>query len=121
MLNPDGVYRGHYRTDQRGVNLNRVYLNPDPEYHSSVFGARSLILFYHHFYQTEDGASVTGDAKSGKGPCYANNLKENRTQDEKSASETQSSPASCEDEQSQKRALSRVSCDVVKPCCFRLL
>nr|XP_018672540.1 cytosolic carboxypeptidase-like protein 5 isoform X1 [Ciona intestinalis] len=52
MLNPDGVYRGHYRTDQKGVNLNRVYLNPDPENHASIFAASSLILFYHHYYKT---------------------------------------------------------------------
>jgi hypothetical protein len=48
MLNPDGVYRGHYRTDQRGVNLNRVYLNPDQELHPSIFAARSLLLYYHN-------------------------------------------------------------------------
>jgi len=52
MLNPDGVALGHYRTDVFGVNLNRVYVNPDPINHSAIFGAKSLLLFYHLFYST---------------------------------------------------------------------
>ena len=47
MLNPDGVKRGHYRTDPRGVNLNRVYTDPDHLLHPSIFAAKS-ILSYHH-------------------------------------------------------------------------
>lgn len=47
MLNPDGVARGHYRTDTRGVNLNRVYLNPDHQLHPSIFAARSIMLHHH--------------------------------------------------------------------------
>ena len=46
MLNPDGVKRGHYRTDQRGVNLNRVYIDPDPHLHPSIFAAKSIILYH---------------------------------------------------------------------------
>mmetsp|Transcript_21725 Transcript_21725/g.3593 ORF Transcript_21725/g.3593 Transcript_21725/m.3593 type:complete len:91 (+) Transcript_21725:656-928(+) len=38
MLNPDGVYRGYYRTDTNGVNLNRVYKNPDPYLHPTIYG-----------------------------------------------------------------------------------
>lgn len=48
LLNPDGVKRGHYRTDQMGVNLNRVYLDPNPKLHPTIFAAKSLVAYHYN-------------------------------------------------------------------------
>ena len=47
MLNPDGVYHGHYRSDTRGVNLNRVYFKARPEVHPSVAACLKLARKLH--------------------------------------------------------------------------
>ncbi|XP_066598204.1 cytosolic carboxypeptidase-like protein 5 [Prorops nasuta] len=54
MLNPDGVARGHYRMDTRGINLNRVYLNPSEKDHPTIYAAWSLIRYYHNLYKISD-------------------------------------------------------------------
>lgn len=46
MLNPDGVYNGHYRMDIFNQNLNRFYLNPDPFRQPSAFAVRNLGEYY---------------------------------------------------------------------------
>eukprot|EP00906_Rhabdomonas_costata_P020802 RCo030266 len=44
MLNPDGVALGHYRCDSNGFDLNRVWKNPHPELHPTVYHAKQLLL-----------------------------------------------------------------------------
>ena len=58
MLNPDGVYRGHFRVDQNGINLNRCYAYPSMLDHPSIYATKlyieniiaSRICFYLDFH-----------------------------------------------------------------------
>lgn len=43
MLNPDGVHRGHFRSDSMGVNLNRMYATPSPTKQPSIWAAKQII------------------------------------------------------------------------------
>ena len=61
MLNPDGVVNGHYRTDCRGVNLNRVYGRPIFELHPQIFASRKLLLYAHHRKEIFENFSTAAD------------------------------------------------------------
>jgi hypothetical protein len=43
MLNPDGVINGNYRTSLAGCDLNRKWLNPDPQLHPTIYHTKELI------------------------------------------------------------------------------
>ena len=38
MINPDGVYHGHYRFDVYNQNLNRYYINPSLKLQPAIYG-----------------------------------------------------------------------------------
>ena len=47
LVNPDGVARGHQRTDTWGQNLNRCYMAPTPEREPTVYAIREALLDWH--------------------------------------------------------------------------
>ena len=47
MLNPDGVYRGHFRADSRGVDLNRSYATATAEEQPSTYAVMALVRQLH--------------------------------------------------------------------------
>ena len=81
IINPDGVVRGHYRTDARGQNLNRYYNTPDVALQPQCYAYRQLVWYCHQQYRLdqttppgplpssinfEDGAAdVVEDSNSG--------------------------------------------------------
>lgn len=42
-LNPDGIYRGYYRLDTLGQNLNRHYLDPSPETQPTTLSVKNVL------------------------------------------------------------------------------
>ncbi|CAD8121016.1 unnamed protein product [Paramecium sonneborni] len=47
IINPDGVYRGHYRTDSLCQNLNRYYLSPSKEDHPTIYAVKEYLMRLH--------------------------------------------------------------------------
>lgn len=43
FLNPDGVYRGHYRSDTNGRNLNRMYVSYTKEKEPTIYAVHRII------------------------------------------------------------------------------
>lgn len=43
MLNPDGIYRGYYRVDTKGQNLNRYYTDPKLDLQPTIYATKKVI------------------------------------------------------------------------------
>jgi len=67
IINPDGVARGHYRTDARGQNLNRFYRNPNQGTEPQCYAYRQLVWYCHNNYRLphapEAAKMPAGDAE----------------------------------------------------------
>jgi hypothetical protein len=48
ILNPDGVYRGNFRADQNGINLNRCYTEPSIIDHPTIYAAKWYFTYLHN-------------------------------------------------------------------------
>ena len=77
ILNPDGVVRGYWRNDTQGLNLNRVYSEPDPVRHPTIYACKQAIMHeYHkqklhiytdlHAHATKRGCFVFGNTIANK-------------------------------------------------------
>ena len=77
MINPDGVFRGHYRADTRGLNLNRCYLTATPEHHPSVHAIMVLVRQLHE--RGELQFYIDTHAHASKRGCflYGNAIQDN--------------------------------------------
>ena len=47
MINPDGVFRGHYRADTLGNNLNRMYLHANAKEHPAIHAIAAVVRKLH--------------------------------------------------------------------------
>lgn len=45
MLNPDGAVNGSHRCSLAGVDLNRVWDEPSPDLHPTIFHTKGIIQY----------------------------------------------------------------------------
>ena len=68
LLNPDGVERGYWRNDTQGLNLNRVYSEPDPVRHPTIYACKAAIM--HEYYKQRLSVYVDLHGHATKRGCF---------------------------------------------------
>ena len=67
MLNPDGVRRGNFRLDSRGVNLNRCWYLPSRCLHPSIWAAKEQIRSISTWKVQTKSSDTSAEASTGHG------------------------------------------------------
>lgn len=68
ILNPDGVYNGHFRLDSNGINLNRCYIAPEKERFPSIYAVKTYVEYLSSYCQLEAYFDLHGH--SSKRGCF---------------------------------------------------
>ena len=68
ILNPDGVYRGYYRVDTKGQNLNRYYTDPKFELQPTIYAVKKAIEQQHELGKLK--VYIDFHAHAGKKGCF---------------------------------------------------
>ncbi|KAI3420189.1 Cytosolic carboxypeptidase 1 [Globodera pallida] len=95
MLNPDGVINGSQRCSLSGRDLNRVWNDPSPELHPTIYHAKGLIQYMVDLIRKRPFAFVDlhGHSRKANVFMYGNNPEESWRQSDRDAAAGTSVPS----------------------------
>uniref|UniRef100_A0A914HPU8 Cytosolic carboxypeptidase 1 n=1 Tax=Globodera rostochiensis TaxID=31243 RepID=A0A914HPU8_GLORO len=95
MLNPDGVINGSQRCSLSGRDLNRVWNDPSPELHPTIYHAKGLIQYMVDLIRKRPFAFVDlhGHSRKANVFMYGNNPEESWRQSDRDAAAGSSVPS----------------------------
>lgn len=73
MVNPDGVVVGNYRCSISGVDLNRVWKDPDPVLFPEIASIKKMVVEFNQQNPIVFYADLHGHSRARKIFAYGNN------------------------------------------------